>query len=158
MDNHLPRVPISPNQQGTFEMTREVLSSVGAQDTDTSGYELSDLEDFEFSWDDPAVDMDSVYWPGIDSPFSPFFLTFSDVINRYQPSTSLNNEEDQENSAPTTTTRAESERPTEPPRWLRNRPFGTGSENAPNSVYSILFHYILYVFVFGTLYVFCIGK
>ena len=49
LDNHLPRVPITSNQQGTFEM-REVLSSVGAQDTDTSGYELSDLEDIEFNW------------------------------------------------------------------------------------------------------------
>ena len=47
LDNHLPRVPITPNQQGTFEMREEVLSSVGAQDTDTSGYELSDLEDIE---------------------------------------------------------------------------------------------------------------
>ena len=45
LNNHLPRVPITPNQQGTFEMREEVLSSVGAQDTDTSGYELSDLED-----------------------------------------------------------------------------------------------------------------
>ena len=44
IDNHLPRVPITPNQQGTFEM-REVLSSVRTQDTDTSGYELSNLED-----------------------------------------------------------------------------------------------------------------
>ena len=69
LSNHLPRVPITPNQQGTFEMREEVLSSVGAQDTDTSGYELSDLEDIEFSWEDPAVDMDSVYRPGIDTPF-----------------------------------------------------------------------------------------
>ena len=61
LDNHLPRVPITPNQQGTFERREEVLSSVGAQDTDTSGYELSDLEDIEFSWEDRAVDMDSVY-------------------------------------------------------------------------------------------------
>ena len=59
-DNHLLRVPITPNQQGTFEMREEVLSSVGAQDTDTSGYELSDLEDIEFSWEDPAVDVDKV--------------------------------------------------------------------------------------------------
>ena len=70
LDNHLPRVPITPNQQGTFEM-REVISSVGAQDTDTSGYELSDLQDIEFSWEDPAVDVDSVYRPGIDTSFSP---------------------------------------------------------------------------------------
>ena len=67
---HLPPVPITPNQQGTFEMREEVLSSVAAQDTDTRGYELSDLEDIEFSWEDPAVDMDSVYRPGIDTPFS----------------------------------------------------------------------------------------
>ena len=61
LDNHLTRVPITPNQHGTFEMREEFLSSVGAQDTDTSGNELSDLEDIEFSWEDPVVDMDSVY-------------------------------------------------------------------------------------------------
>ena len=49
LNNHLPRVAIFSYQQGTFEMREEVLSSVGAQDTDTSGYELSDLEDIEFS-------------------------------------------------------------------------------------------------------------
>ena len=71
LNNHLPRVPVTPNQQGTFEMWERVLSSIGAQDTDTRGYEVSDLEDIEFSWEDPAVDMDSVYWHGIDTPFSP---------------------------------------------------------------------------------------
>ena len=59
-NNHLPRVPITPNERGTFELREEVLSIVGAQDTDTRGYELSDLEDIEFSWEDAAVDMDSV--------------------------------------------------------------------------------------------------
>ena len=47
MDNHLPRVPITPNLQGTFEMREEVLYSVGDQDLDTSSYQLSDLEDIE---------------------------------------------------------------------------------------------------------------
>ena len=28
LDNHLPRFPITPNQQGTFELREEVLSSV----------------------------------------------------------------------------------------------------------------------------------
>ena len=37
LDNHLPRVPKTPNQQGSFEMREKVLSSVGAQNTDTSG-------------------------------------------------------------------------------------------------------------------------
>ena len=76
LDNHLLRVPITPNQQGTFEMREEVLSSVGAQDTDTNGYELSDLEDIQFSCEDPAVDMDSVYQPGIDTLFSHPSLKF----------------------------------------------------------------------------------
>ena len=60
LDNQLPRVAITLNQQGTFEMREEVLSSVGAQDTPTKGYEFSDLEDIEFSWEDPAVGDDSV--------------------------------------------------------------------------------------------------
>ena len=120
-------------------MREEVLSSVGAQDTDTSGYELSDLEDFEFSWEDPAVDMDSVYRPGIDTPFSPSI--FDDF--QIEGSTATNpiivdDEEDKENSAPRTTT-PESERPTEPPRLLRSRPFGTRLENVPDSVYRTLF-------------------
>ena len=51
LDNHLSRVPITPNQQGTFEMRQEVLSSVGAQDLDTSSYQVSDLEDLDFTWE-----------------------------------------------------------------------------------------------------------
>ena len=45
-NNQLVQVPITPNQQRTFEM-REVFSSVGAQDLDTSSYKVSDLEDLE---------------------------------------------------------------------------------------------------------------
>ena len=40
LDNHLPRVPTSTqNQEGTMEMRDEVLSSVGAQDLDTRSYQ-----------------------------------------------------------------------------------------------------------------------
>ena len=139
LNNHLPRVPITPNQQGTFEMREEVLSSVGAQDTDIMGYELSDLEDIEFSWEDPAVDMDSVYRPEIDTPISPSIF---DVF-RMEGLTAANpivvdDEKDKENSDPTTST-PESDRPTEPPRLLRSRPFGTRLENVPDSVYRTLF-------------------
>ena len=140
LDNHLPRVPITPNQQGTFETREEVLPSVGAQYTDTSGYELSDLEDIEFSWEDPAVDMDSVYRPGTDTLFSPsIFDNF-----RMEGSTTANpigfdDEEDKENAAATKTT-PESERPTEPPRLLRSRPFGTRLENVSEAVYRTLFY------------------
>ena len=118
-------------------MREEILSSVGAQDNDTSGYELSDLIDIDYSWEDPAVDMDSVYRSGIDTPFSPT------IFDDFQMGSTANllivdDEEDKENSAPTTTT-PESERPTESPRLLRSRPFGTRLENVPDSVYRTLF-------------------
>ena len=121
-------------------MREEVLSSVGAQDTDTSGYELSDSEDNEFRLEDPAVDVDSFYRPGIDPRFSP--STFDDF--QMEGSTAANpiivdDEEDKENSAPTTTTTPESERPTETPRLLRSRPFGTRLENVPESEHRTLF-------------------
>ena len=74
LDNHLPRARITPKQQGTFEKREKVLSSFGAQDTDSRGYEVSDLEDIESVWENPAVDINSVYRPGIVKPFSPFIL------------------------------------------------------------------------------------
>ena len=121
-------------------MREEVLSSVGAQDTDTRGYELSNLEDIGFSWGDPAVDMDSVYRPGIDT------LLFPSIVDDFQMGSTANNpklvddEEDNENSAPTTTTTTtESQRATEAPRLLRSPPFGTRLEKVPESVYRTLF-------------------
>ena len=125
-DNQLPRVLITPYQQGTFETKEEVHSIVGAQDTDTRGYKLSDLEDIEFSWEDPAVDMDSVHRTWIDTPFSqPSFDVFQ-MGSTAANSIITDDEEYKENSAPTTTTTVtpESERPTEPPRLLRSRPSG----------------------------------
>ena len=71
LDNHLPRLPITQNQEVTMEMREEVLSSVGAQDLDTSSYQVSDLEDIEFNWKRSQLDMDAVFIPGMDTPFSP---------------------------------------------------------------------------------------
>ena len=51
LDNPLSRVPITQNQKGTMEMRVEVLSSVGSQDLDTSSYQVSDLEDIKFKWE-----------------------------------------------------------------------------------------------------------
>ena len=74
LDNHLPRVPITPKKQGTFGMKEEAFSSVGAQDLDTSSYQLTDLEDIEFNWE--KSQLDSVFRPSIGTPFSP--TTFDD--------------------------------------------------------------------------------
>ena len=77
LDKHLARVSATPNQQGTHEMRDEVLSSVGAQDLDTCTYQLTDLEDIEFNRETSQLDMDAVFRPGIDTPFSP--TTFDDL-------------------------------------------------------------------------------
>ena len=69
LNNHLARVPITPNQEGTIEMRDEVLSRVRVQDLDISSYQVSDLEDIEFNWENSLLDMDAVFGPGIGTPF-----------------------------------------------------------------------------------------
>ena len=71
LDNHLSRIPITQNQERTMEIRDEVPSSVGAQDLDTSSYQVSDLEDIEFNWENDQLDLDAVFRPGIDTLFSP---------------------------------------------------------------------------------------
>ena len=137
LNNHLARVPITPNQEGTMVMRDEVLSSVGAQDLDTSSYQVSDLEDIEFNWENSQLDMDSVFRAGIDTPFSP--TVFDDLLmgdGSVENPILLDEEQDKENAPPTT---PESERPTEPPRLLRSRAFGARIENVPDYVYRSLF-------------------
>ena len=137
LNNHLARVAITPNQEGTIEMREEVLSSVGAQDLDTSSYQVSDLEDIEFNWEDSQFDMDAVFRPGIDTPFSP--TTFDDLLmddGSVENPMVLNEEEDKENAPPTT---PESVRPTEPPRLQRSRAFGARMENVADYVFRNLF-------------------
>ena len=58
-----------------MEMRDEVLSSVGAQDLDTSSYQVSDLEDIEFNWENSQLEMDAVFRPGIDTPSLQQYLT-----------------------------------------------------------------------------------
>ena len=67
LDNHLSRVPITQNQEGTVEMRDEVLSSVGAQDLNTSSYQVSYLGDKYFNWETSQWDMDATFRP--DIPF-----------------------------------------------------------------------------------------
>ena len=57
-------------------MREKVLSSVGAQSLDTSSYQLTDLEDIEFNWENSQLD--SVFRPGIGTPFS--VTTFHNLL------------------------------------------------------------------------------
>ena len=138
LNNHLARVPITPNQEGTMEMREEVLSSVGAQDLDTSSYQVSDLEDIEFNLENSQLDMDAVFRPSIDIPFSP--TTFDDLSmeGSVENPIVLDEEEDNENAAPPPST-PESVRPTEAPRLQRSRAFGARMENVPEYVFRNLF-------------------
>ena len=80
LNSHLARVPVTPNQQGTHEMRDEVLSNVGAQDTDTGGYQVSaDLDNVEFYWQIDQPDVDAVFRPGTDIAFPP---TASDDLEK----------------------------------------------------------------------------
>ena len=138
LKNHLARVPITSSQEGTMEMRDGVLSSMGSQDLDTSSYQVSDLEDLEFNWENDQLDLDAVFRPGIDTPFSPT-TTFGDLLmgdGSVENPIVLDGEEDKGNAAPSTPV---SEHPTEPPRLLRSRAFGARIENVPDYVFRILF-------------------
>ena len=122
-----------------MEMRDEVLSSVGAQDLDTSSYQVSDLEDIKFNWENSQLEMDAVFRPGIDTPFSP--TTFDDLLmgdGSVENPIVLDEEEDKENAHPPST--PESDRPTEPPRLQRSRAFGARMENVPDYFFKILFN------------------
>ena len=111
-----------------MEMRDEVLSSLGAQDMETSSYQVSDLKDIEFNWENSQLDMDAVFRPGIDTPFSP--TTFDDLSREgsVENLIVLDEEKDKEDAPPST---PEFLRPTEPPRLQRSRPFGAREENVP---------------------------
>ena len=104
LNNHLARVPVTPSQQGTHEMREEVLSSVGAQDMDTSGNQVSaDLNDVEFYWGNDQLEVEADFRPGIDTPFSPTAFDNLEMGGSAENTILLNEEEDKKNSPPTTT-------------------------------------------------------
>ena len=120
-----------------MEMRDEVLSSVGAQELNTSGYEVSDLEDLEFNWENNQLDLDAVFRPGIHTPFSP--TTFDDLlmgVGSVEKPILLDEEGDKENAPPRT---PESVRTTELPRLQRSRALGARMENVPDYVLRNLF-------------------
>ena len=142
LDNRLPRVPITRNQEGTMETRDEVLSSVGAQDLDTSSYQVSDREDIEFNWENSQLDMDAAVRPVIDISFSP--NTFDDLSmeGSVENPIVLDEEEDQKNAPPAPST-PKSVRPTDSPRLQRSRAFGARLENVPDYVFKTLFQWVL---------------
>ena len=124
LDNHLPRVPITQNQEGTIEMRDEVLSSVAAQFLDTSSNQVSDLEEIELNWENSQLDMDAVFRPGIDTPFSPTSFDDLSMEGSVENPIVLDEEEHKEKA----------------PRLQRRRAFGARMENVPDYVFRNLCH------------------
>ena len=120
---------------------------------DTSSSQVSDLEDIEFNWEKSLLNMDAVFRPGKDNPFSP--TTFDDfsMEGSVENPIALDEEEDKENAPPPTTT-PESVRPMEPPRLQRSRAFGARMEKVPDYVFRKLFHYLLLCLCFDIINVF----
>ena len=120
-----------------MEMREEILFSVGAQDLNTSSYQVSDLEDIDFNREKSQMDMDAVFRPGLGTPFSPTIIgDLSMGDGSVENPIVLDEEEDKENAPPST---PESVRPTEPPRLQRSCAFGAKVENVPDYVFRNLF-------------------
>ena len=105
---------------------------------DTSSYQVSDLEDIVFNWENSQLDMVAVFRPGIDTFLSP--TTFDGLLmgdGSVENPIVLDEEEDKENAPPPTT--PESVRPTEPPRLQKSRAFGARIEIVPDYAYRSLF-------------------
>ena len=96
---------------------------------DTSGNQVSKLDDIECYCENVQVDVHAIYTPGIDNPLSP---TASEVLvlgGSAENTILLDEEEDKENSPPKTPV---SERSLQPPAKLRNPSFGTKIEIVPD--------------------------
>ena len=100
--------------------------SVGAQDMNTSGYQVSDLDDVEFYWENNELEVDAVFRPGIDTPFSPAVFDDLEIRGTAEKYIMLDEEGDKENSPPITPV---PERPKRTPAMLTNCLFGTRIEN-----------------------------
>ena len=119
-------------------MRDEVNSSVGAQAVDTSGYQMSDLDDVEFSCENAQLNVEAVFRSGIDTHFSPTASDDWETRGSTENSILLVEEECKENSPPPRT--PSPEKPKRPIALLRSRPFGTKiKKNAPDYVYRTLF-------------------
>ena len=117
-----------------MKMRGEILSSVGAQDLDTSCYQLSDLDYIEFNWKNSQLD--AVFRQALDSPFFPTTFDGLSMEGSVENPILLNEEKDKGNPLPST---PEPVRTTQTPRLKKSRAFGARMENILDYVFRILF-------------------
>ena len=123
-----------------MEMKNEVLSNKSAQNMDTSRYQVSDLDDVEFCWESIQLEVDAVFSPGMGTPFFPSTFNDFEMGSMDENPILIEKEQGKKNSPhlvhPTTPV---SEKLTQPPLLMKNRPLGTRMENVPDDVYRRLF-------------------
>ena len=83
-----------------MEMSDEVLSSVGAQDMDRSGYQMSDVDGVEVHWENDQRDIDALLRPGIDTPFSPSTFNSFEIDSMAENPILIDEEQDKGKSPP----------------------------------------------------------
>ena len=100
---------------------------------DRSWYQVSaaGLDDVEFYWENDQLDVDAVFRPDIDTPFSPTVFDDLEMGGSAESPILLDEDEDKENS-PLPPTTPVSERPLRTPLLVRSRPIGTRIENVPD--------------------------
>ena len=81
LQTHLAKVWMNLSQQWTTKLDDEIFSSVSAQHMDTSGWQVSDLENKELQSENPGLNMDTFFRFGRRSPF---FLHFSTILRSVQ--------------------------------------------------------------------------
>ena len=111
-------------------MRDEIPSSLGAQDMDTTWYQVFDLHDIEFYSDYNHLVVDAVFRPGIDTPF---YSTWFDGDGSFSGKTQFCMTE--KRTRRTLLPQHQSLRPTRPPALLRSHPFATRRENNFGFVY-----------------------
>ena len=77
-----------------------MFSSVGAQDMDTSGYQMFDLDDAEHYWENGQLDVDALFRPSIDTPFCPSAFNDFEMGSMVENPIPVDEEQDKENSPP----------------------------------------------------------
>ena len=117
----------------------EVFSCAGAQDMDTSRYQVFDLDDVELYSEKDQRDVNAVFRLHIDIPSHPSTTNIFEIVSMAENSIRIDGEQDMEISPlphPTTPV---------PERQIQSHPlttirfFGTRIENVPDFFYRNLF-------------------
>ena len=99
---------------------------------DTSAYQVSDADDTEVYWQIDQLEVKIVFGSGIDISFSPTPFNNSEMGGSAENHILPDDEEDKQNSPPTTSVTG---RLTQPPALPRSRPLRTKLEISPDCVF-----------------------